>query len=427
MKKTKVTIIGLGYVGLPLACLCAEKGLEVRGLEVDKGKAEKINKGLSPLKDSDLEKKVKKLKGRIFATTSPGEALEGADVAIIAVPTPSKDHRPDLKFVESACKTLSGFLEKGMLVIIESTIFPGTTEEFVKPLLEKNGLKAGEDFFLAHCPERIDPGNRKWTLEKIPRVLGGITGKDAARATGFYRKILESEIKMLDSPREAEAVKVYENSFRDINIAFVNELAKSFDKMGINITSVIEGAKTKPFGFMPFYPGPGVGGHCIPKDPYYLIESARRAGFEHEFLLLARKINDSMPAYCVSLLEKALEKKGSGLKGSKIALLGLAYKPEIDDLRESPSLSILALLKKRGAKVNAFDPFIKISGCANSIEDAVVGCDAVIVGTNHKGIVKTLSPAFAKKHGLKILIDTRNCLKRKAFEKAGILYKGVGR
>ncbi|MBI2598412.1 MAG: nucleotide sugar dehydrogenase, partial [Candidatus Diapherotrites archaeon] len=301
--------------------------------------------------------------------------------------------------------------------------YPGTIEEIVRPIIEKSGLKAEKDFFLVHCPERIDPSNPKWNVSNISRVLGGLSDKGALLAKKFYESILESEITVLRSAKEAEAVKVTENSFRDINIAFVNELAQSFAAIGIDITEVIKGASTKPFGYMPFYPGPGVGGHCIPIDPYYLIEKAKSKGYEHRFLRLARDINNSMPGYVVSMAEKLCET----LADKKIGVLGLAYKKEVDDLRESPALKIISLLKEKKAVVKSFDPFAANQSTCKSIEEAVNGSDCIILATDHKAFVEQLSPNFLSQCGVRLVVDARNCLDKNKIAAAGIKYVGIGR
>lgn len=423
-----VAIIGLGYVGLPLACVCARNGYTVRGFDLNEEKVRLINAGKSPIKDAFVEKNLKLSKGRIRASTDAGEALKGAGIAIICVPTPAIGDRPDLGFVESACKSLAPFVKKGELVIMESTVYPGTTEEIVQPILEKgSGLKAGKDFFLGHCPERIDPGNKKFTIEKIPRVLACLSPKGSEKAKRFYGSIIQAEIIVLSSVKAAESVKVVENTFRDINIAYVNELAKSFDKMGIDLSEVIKGASTKPFGFMPFYPGPGVGGHCIAQDPYYLIARSERAGFEPKFLKLARIINEEMPAFVVSLVEGMLVKQNIMQGNATVAVLGLAYKPEIDDPRESPALKIVSLLKQKGIKVKTFDPFIKKQSNASSVEEALKECDCAVLATHHKSLVEKLSPVFLKKAGVKAIVDARNVLDREGIIAKGILFKGIGK
>ncbi|MBI2529697.1 MAG: nucleotide sugar dehydrogenase [Candidatus Diapherotrites archaeon] len=427
MAKQTVAIIGLGYVGLPLACLCARRNFKVYGFDIDEAIVKATNSGKSHIADASLVKNVKALKGKIIATTDAQKAISNADVVVVCVPTPIDENKlPDLKPLESACRSIAQHLHKGQLIIIESTIYPGTVREIVKPILEKSGLISEKDFYLAHCPERIDPGNKKWVLESIPRVLGGLGGKGTKIAEKFYNSILKSEILVLSSIECAEAVKVVENTFRDVNIAFVNELAKSFDRLGIDVLEVIKGASTKPFGYMPFYPGPGVGGHCISVDPYYLIERAKQKGFEHEFLMLARKINDSMAGHVVLLAESALQKSDKTLQNSNIALLGLAYKANVDDMRESPALHILQLLKSKGASPKIFDPHImEKSNCA-SIDAAIKNADCIILATHHKEFVSALTAQKLKSMGVKAVIDARNCLDKSAITAKGIIYKGIG-
>src|SRR3989338_1605329 len=356
-----VTIVGLGYVGLPLACLCAENGFKVYGLDIDKNKIELINKGISPIDDGYLINKLKNLKNKINATVNADECIPNSNVVIICVPTPvDKNNAPDLTALIKAASIVSGRIKKGALFIVESTIYPGTVEEVVVPVLKKHGHEPEKnDVFVAHCPERIDPGNKKWVIENLPRVVGGITKEAAIEAAEFYKSIINADVIMLSSIKAAEATKIMENTFRDVNIAFVNEMAKSFDKAGIDILEVIRGASTKPFAFMPHYPGAGVGGHCISVDPYYLIEKAKQLGFHHKFLLLAREINNSMPSYTIELLENELKKLKKSIKGAKVGVLGLAYKANVDDIRESPAFEIINILKTKGADVFVFDPHVK--------------------------------------------------------------------
>ncbi len=426
--KQKIAVIGLGYVGLPLACLCARRGLKVYGFDIDNAIVKATNSGKSHIEDAVLSKQVKALKGKIIATTNAKEALAGADIIAVCVPTPIDENKlPDLRPLEKACKTISQNMRRNQLIIIESTIYPGTVREIVKPILEKSSLISEKDFYLAHCPERIDPGNKKWVLENIPRVLGGLSEKSTKLAEKFYKSILKSDVLALSSIECAEAVKVVENTFRDVNIAFVNELAKSFDKLGIDVLEVIKGASTKPFGYMPFYPGPGVGGHCISVDPYYLIERAKQKGFEHEFLMLARKINDSMAEHVVGLAENALEKMDKNIRNSNISLLGLAYKADVDDLRESPALRILRLLKSKGANPKVFDPHIKEKSNANSLDDAIKNADCIILATHHSEFTSALTAKKLKSMDVKSIVDARNCLDKNAIAAAGIIYKGIGR
>lgn len=425
-RTAKIGIIGLGYVGLPLACLAAEKGYEVIGIDIDAKKIELINKGISPIDDEELKNKLRILKGRIKATSDGLNAVRMSDIVVICVPTPvDENYHPDLKYVEAAAEVISKGLKKGQLIILESTVAPLTTENIVKSILEKSGLTAGADFYLCFCPERIDPGNKKFKLKDIPRVVGGITKESTEKAIFFYRSILDSEILSLSSPRSAEAVKIMENTFRDVNIAFVNEMAKSFDRLGIDITEVIKGASTKPFGFMPHYPGCGVGGHCIAVDPYYLIEQASKAGFEHRFLRLAREINNSMPEYTVNRLVEGLNEIRKSVKGTKISVLGLAYKGNVDDTRESPAFKIIEKLKKMGGEVKVFDPYVPEMSDINSLDEAL-NCECLVIVTDHSEF-KNLDLNLAIEKGVKVIIDGRNILNKEKVEKLGIIYKGIGR
>lgn len=422
----KITIVGLGYVGLPLACLCAEKGFAVSGIDLDKRIVETVNKGLSHIRDKNLEQKMFSLKGKISAFTAP-DCIDDSDIIVVCVPTPAIGSTPDLEPLKKACSVIAKHLKKNQLVIIESTIYPGTVEEIVKPILEKSGFKASEDFFLGHCPERIDPGNKKFNVENIPRVLSCLSKQGTEKAKKFYEAIVCAEILVLDKVKDVEAVKVVENTFRDVNIAFVNELAKSFDKMGIDIGEVIKGASTKPFGFMPFYPGPGVGGHCIAQDPYYLIARAEKAGFKHKFLSLAREINESMPVYTVNLVEEALKKIGKKLDNASIAVLGLSYKPDVDDTRKSPALELVKILKKNKASVKVFDPWAEKQSNVKSLNEAVKDADVVVLVTHHSAFVEKISPDFLAQNGVKAVVDTRNVLDKKGIKEKGLVFRGIGR
>ena len=423
----KVVIIGLGYVGLPLACLSAKKGFKTTGLDISRKIVGATNAGKSHIKDKELEKNVKAVKGKLTATTD-ASAIKNADFVVVCVPTPvDEQHLPDLKPLESACRSVAANLSKGTVVIIESTIYPGTIEEIVKPILESSGLKSEKDFYLVHCPERIDPGNKKWHLENIPRVIGGLSDAGTKKAMKFYSKIISAQILPLKSVKESEAVKGAENTVRDINIAFVNELAKSFDKMGIDVLEVIRGASTKPFGYLPFYPGPGVGGHCIAVDPYYLIEKAKSKGFEHKFLKLARQINDSMADFVVEKVEAALTSTGKNFSNAKIAVLGVAYKANIDDSRESPSLKIISLLESKGTKPLIFDPYIAEKSNVPSLDVAIKNADVVVFATHHSVFLKQLTPAKLKASNVKAIVDARNALDSAAIKKVGVKYFAIGR
>ncbi len=403
----KICVIGLGYVGLPLARLINEKGLEVIGLDIS----------------SDAIEYAKK--EGIAATTDAKQAIKDASIIVVCVPTPvDESYMPDLTPIEDTCKTISKNIKKGQTVIIESTIYPGVTEEVVKPILEESGLKAGEDFYLAHCPERIDPGNKKWDVGNIPRVIGGINKDSTMKASKFYSKIINAQILELSDVRSAEATKIVENAFRDINIAFVNELARSFDKMGIDVVEVIKAASTKPFGFMPHWPGCGVGGHCIPVDPYYLIEKAKKNGFSHSFLTLAREINNDMPNYTVELVAKALNEVGKSIKGSNICVLGVSYKKDVDDIRESPAQEIIAKLKKHGANVEVYDPFIPSESTLTNLDDCL-NSECIVLVTDHTEFKKIEEKISNCK--IKAVVDGRNFLDKDKIESIEIIYKGIGR
>ena len=408
-KEIRTCVIGLGYVGFPFLKIIDKKGFHVTGLDVDKRKVDEITK-------------------RGFkATIEASKALNDIDCIVICVPTPiDENHHPDLAFVKSAVETTSQYLKKDSLVVLESTVAPGTTEEIVAPILEKSGLKAGEDFYLAHCPERIDPGNKKWTVSNIPRVVGGINEESTDIAYAFYKEILDVEIVKLSTVKTAEAVKIVENTFRDINIAFVNELAKSFDKIGIDITEVIKGASTKPFGFMPHYPGCGVGGHCIAVDPYYLIEKAEKGGFDHRFLKLAREINNSMPEYTVQKVIVGLNKVGMCIKDTNIAILGIAYKGGVGDTRESPALIIIKKLKQLGANLVIFDPYVPEKSTVENLNQALEKCECIVVTTNHPEF-KQIEPHLLKEKGVKVVVDGRNILDKEKIKSLGIIYEGIGR
>jgi UDP-N-acetyl-D-glucosamine dehydrogenase len=415
-----ITILGLGYVGLPLALLASKKGHIVFGVDLDVKKVGQINKKIDPLKDDYVEKYIKNTK--LTASTKP-DAIKDADIAIVCVPTPVKEFMPDLSPLKGAVESVAKNMSKGTLVIIESTINPGVCDEVVIPLLEKvSGLKVNKDFYVSHCPERINPGDKKWSVENIPRVVGSSNAIGLKRSVEFYETIVDAAIKPMGSIKEAEACKVVENSFRDVNIAFVNELAKSFTKLGINVKNVIDGAATKPFAFMPHYPSVGVGGHCIPVDPYYLIEYARDYGFEHEFLSLARSINNSMPEFTVEQLGAGLNEAGLSINGSHVTVLGLSYKANVADDRESPSYKVIEILEEKGAVVTTFDPYFLEKSSSKSLVEAVKGSDAVILATNHAAFVKF---DFTNCN-IKVLVDGKNCLEKSELVESGLMYKGIG-
>ena len=418
-----VTIIGLGYIGLPVACLCAINGYKVYGADIDKGKISLIKKGICPIKDENLENEFSKVKDKITATSDTKEAVIQSDIIIICVPTPvDNNHMPDLTALKSATTSISESMKEGTLVIIESTIFPGTTEEVVLPILKKSNVT----FNLAHCPERLDPGNKNFTIENIPRVVGGIDKESSVKAYEFYQKIIGDEVTELKSVKAAEATKIMENTFRDINIAFVNEMAKSFDKAGIDILEVIESAKGKPFAFLAHYPGVGVGGHCIPVDPYYLIEKAKQIGFNHEFLTLARKINESMPDYAVELLETQLKNLDKNIENAKVGILGLAYKADVDDTRESPALKVIENLKNKNTELFIFDPHVKGKSNVKDLNELLSKADYLILATDHNEF-KNMDLSKLKENNIKAIIDGRNCLDKEKIKNLGIHYHGIGR
>lgn len=428
MKKSgkTVAIIGLGYVGLPLALLADQKGYKVVGIDLNKEKVALITKKLVPFVDKKIEATIKRSK---LTASTDFTVLAKADIVVICVPTPVDDCRkPNLEPVRNSCKQVAKYLKKGQLIILESTVNPGVCDEIVTPILEKGSkLKVGKDFQLAHCPERINPGDTKYDVGNIARVVGSNSSAGLDQAVAFYTSMIDAPIKPMQSLKEAEAVKIVENCFRDVNIAFVNELAMSFSRLGIDVKNVIEGASTKPYAFMAHYPGCGVGGHCIAVDPYYLIEYAHSTnGFNHKMLALARKINNGMPKFTVETLLKALKDNKLKSKGLRIAVLGLAYKADIDDCRESPSYEVIKELKKLKMTVKVFDPYVKKDSTVASLDEALTDVQAVILTTAHKEF-KQFSPAYFKTKGITIVVDGRNCLDKSAFLEAGLAYYGIGR
>lgn len=423
-RSQKVCIIGLGYVGFPLAVLCSVKGYEVFGYDKDKEKLARIKEGENIVEEKYLDKLIPRAKIDVIRDESK---MRECDIFIIAVPTPvDEKYYPDLSYVISASETVAKNMRKGALVIVESTVNPGVCDEIVRPIFKKAGYKAGKDVYISHCPERINPGDPKWNVTNIPRVVGSFDETGLRKTLDFYRNIVSAEIMPMKSIFEAEATKIMENSFRDINIAFVNELAKSFDLMGIDVVNVIRGAATKPFAFMAHWPGCGVGGHCIPVDPYYLIEKAKELNFDHKFLRVARAINNSMPAYTVELLQDALNKIQKSFKGTFIGILGVSYKANVGDLRESPALKIIKLLEERGVAPYVFDPYVSEKSNVASIGELLEKCEAIVVATDHKEFLEIPSERL-KERNIRIIIDGKNCLNKEKILKLGIIYKGIGR
>ncbi len=385
---TTVGIIGLGYVGLPLAMAFAKEGCDVVAVDVDARKIEAIAAGDSYIEDVPSEL-LAELSGRIRATTRYARLAE-ADAVIICVPTPLTDNRePDLGPLTDSTRALAEVLQRDQLVVLESTTYPGTTRERVAPLLEESGLAAGRDFYLAFSPERVDPGRTDFTLRNTPKVLGGLTEACAERAEALYGLICENLVRV-SSPEAAELTKLLENIFRSVNIALVNELAMLTDRMGIDIWEVVDAAATKPYGFMRFAPGPGMGGHCLPVDPFYLSWRAREFDMVTEFIELAGKINQQMPYHCVARAQRALNDAGLSVKGARIALLGVSYKPGVGDIRESPALKIISLLADLGADVSYHDPHVPtltdFGLSSMPLEEVLNDADLALIVTAHPSV-----------------------------------------
>ncbi|HRP01423.1 MAG TPA: nucleotide sugar dehydrogenase [Candidatus Kapabacteria bacterium] len=421
----KVSIIGLGYVGLPLACAIAIKtNNEVIGFDKNPTKIESIKKGICPIDDEQCKKDLQVVNLNVDFES---KIISNSDIYIICVPTPVlNDYTPDLTPVKTASYEVAKYLKKGQNVIIESTINPGVCEEVVVPILEQEtGLKVGIDFNVAHCPERINPGDPNWNVYNIPRNIGSTSEEATKLLANFYRSFVSAEINEMPNLKTAEATKIIENTFRDINIAFVNELSKSFDVLGIDLMAVIKGASNKPFAFMPHFPSCGVGGHCIPVDPYYLIERAKQSGFDHKFLKLAREINNSMPEYTIDLLIDALNEYELPIKNTKIGLLGLSYKADVGDIRESPSIKLQNFLIEKGADLYVYDPYFLDKSNTKSLDEILDKSFAILIATNHN-IFTNLNSETLIKHNIKIVIDGKNCLDKKDILNAGLYYKGIG-
>ena len=417
-KKAKVGIVGMGYVGVPLGIEFAERGLEVVGFDTDAEKIKNINSGKQIMKHISSKKMTKFVKKGCKAT-SDFEELKHTDCILMCVPTPLDTYeQPDMSYVKSATKTISKNLRKGQLVILESTTYPGTTKEIIKPILEESGLVAGKDFFLAYSPEREDPGNKDFSVSKIPKVIGGLTDKCLSVADTLYSQIISETVKV-SSPETAEATKLMENIFRAVNIAMVNELKLVFERMNINIWEVIEAANSKPFGFMPFYPGPGMGGHCIPIDPFYLSWKAKEFNTEAKFIELAGEVNRKMTENVAHRIGKALNDHSKSIRKSNILMLGLAYKKDIDDMRESPALKIAELLRFKGANISYHDPYINDAKELEFVElnkESLRKADAVVITTDHSNVDYEMVGKYAR-----LIIDTRNVMAGVKNPKADVL------
>jgi UDP-N-acetyl-D-glucosamine dehydrogenase len=390
-KKTAVIgIVGLGYVGLPLALAFSRAGFKVIGFDIQQKRVDWVNKGHSYIVDVDKESLSKAVERKSLEATTDQSRIKEIDAICICVPTPlTKTKDPELSYVVSESETVSKYLQLGQLVVLESTTYPGTTREVMLPILERSGLKAGRDFYLAFSPERVDPGSKNYHIKNTPKVVGGMDSKSTKLATLLYSQVADTVIPV-SSPEVAEMTKVFENVFRNVNIALVNELTLLCEKIGISVWEVIDAAATKPFGYMPFYPGPGIGGHCIPLDPYYLANKAREYDFHTRFIELAADINEQMPYYVVSRIMEALNARGKSLKKAKVLVLGVAYKKDVDDIRESPSLKLIQLLREKGASVDYNDPYvpkIKISdetlASVELTEKQLSSADCVVIATDH--------------------------------------------
>ncbi len=415
-RKARTAVIGLGYVGLPLAIEFAHAGFRAVGIDVDQRKVDAVNGGTSYIVDTASEEIASLVATGRLSATNDFAVLADCDTINICVPTPlRKTKDPDMTFILAAVAEIKKYIRPGQLVILESTTYPGTTDELVLPALEEMGLKVGQDFFLAFSPERIDPGNKQYQTRNIPKVVGGVTAQCTQVAKALYEQSIDTVVPV-SSTRVAEMVKLLENTFRSVNIGLVNELALMSAKLNINVWEVIDAAATKPFGFMPFYPGPGLGGHCIPIDPFYLGWKAKMNGFEPRFIELAGQINESMPKFVVDKVTDALNRHRKALNGSTVLVLGLSYKPDIDDIRESPSLDVMTLLHEKGARVRYADPYVPALAARQwhggfdllteplSCE-ALGAADCVAILTNHTAVDYQLVRRSAR-----LIVDTRNAI-----------------
>ena len=414
-KEIKVGVVGLGYVGLPLAVEKAKAGFKTIGFDVQKAKVDLVNKGhnyIGDVVDDDLKEIVEK--GMLKATTD-FSFVKDVDFIAICVPTPLDSHQqPDISYVESSAKEIAKHIKKGTMVVLESTTYPGTTEELLKPILESSGLKCGTDFYLGFSPERVDPGNKQFKTKNTPKVVGAI-GENAREVIAeMYRSVLDGDVHEVSSPAVAEMEKILENTYRNINIGLANEMAILCNKMGIDYWEVVDAAKTKPYGFQAFYPGPGLGGHCIPLDPYYLSWKAREYGFHTSMIESSMMVNDRMPEYCVERAMAILNRSKKPLNGSKVLVLGVAYKNDIDDYRESPAIDIIEILKSNGANTDFYDPYImsfrengqEYKGIEKINAEIISQYDLIIIAAAHTVIDYTMIQENADK-----IFDTRNAMK----------------
>jgi len=415
-KKIRSAVIGLGYVGLPLAVEFAKAGIKVVGIDLDASKVDAIRRKKSYIRDVPSSEVADLVSRGLLSATTAYSALSGMDTVNICVPTPlRKTKEPDISYIVQSAEQIARYLKKGQLIILESTTYPGTTEEVLLPLFEAKGFKVGRDFYLAFSPERVDPGNRKYQTRNIPKVVGGVTPACTAAARALYEQAVDT-VYTVSSTRVAETVKLLENTFRSVNIGLVNELALMCHKMDINVWEVIDAARTKPFGFMAFYPGPGLGGHCIPIDPLYLSWKARVYGFEARFIELAAQVNGAMPEYVVTKITDALNAHGKSIKGARILILGVAYKKNVSDYRESPAFDVMEELLHKGAKVTYCDPYVpsfehmQLKMKSVRLAPAVLRkADCVVIITDHDCFDDELIVRHAR-----LVVDTRNAVKAQA-------------
>lgn len=412
-KKAKIGIVGLGYVGLPLALEFVRSGYCVTGIDKNKERVESLKKGTSYVIDVKSEDIAQFIEKGLFRVTDDTSVLSTLDAISICVPTPlTKTKDPDMSYIINVSQEVKNYLHKDQLFILESTTYPGTTEELVLPMLAEGGLTVGKDFYLAFSPERIDPGNKRYSVKNIPKVIGGVTQQCTELASCLYSHIVETIIPV-SSPKVAEMVKLLENTFRNVNIALANEIAIMSERLGIDVWEVIDAAKTKPFGFMSFYPGPGLGGHCIPIDPLYLSWVAKKNGFELRFIALADQINSAMPEFVVEKIADALNDAEKSVKGSSIHIVGVAYKKDVDDLRESPALEIMNILRSKGAKITYTDPYIaeinyhELNAKSKPLSKELLSkMDCTVIVTDHSNFDYNLLVSNSK-----LIVDTRNALK----------------
>jgi UDP-N-acetyl-D-glucosamine dehydrogenase len=423
-RAARVSVIGLGYVGLSLAVELGKAGVVVRGIDLDLERVSLLNRGQSYLVDIASDTLARLVSEGQLSASAAFDDAGAADVLIICVPTPlGKSKEPDVSYIVSALESVLPHLRRGQLMILESTTYPGTTEEVLLPRLQASGLVVGQDFFLAFSPERVDPGNQRFTTAIIPKVVGGVTPVCTQLAAALYRQVTTSVFEV-SSPRVAETAKLLENTFRSVNIALANELAFACRKIGVDPWEVIDAAATKPFGFMPFYPGPGIGGHCIPVDPLYLSWKVRLSGYEAQFIALADQINRAMPEHVVALVGDALNDRGRALRGASVLVLGVTYKADVNDIRESPALEIMAMLERKGAEMSYADPFtpqltlgsgLKLTA-VEPVAEVVASADCVLILSNHSTFDY---PTIAERAAL--VVDTRNALRAHRRSRASIV------